>query len=320
MGDRKYTFWIIIAILVVLSYLIIKPYFIALISSFILAYLVKPVYNRLEKKMSPRGAAGICVAIITFLLIVPVSLILSGLVQQTYQSVRPAALIEIFNTLPKSITQVVDLSTLIGKGTSLILSFVQSALTFLPGFLISLLICLFGIYYILLEWEPLTEKIRSYLPVDNKEKVMKDIAQATNEIVYGTTLVAIIEFVVSAIGFAIVGVDYYLLLPLLIFFSAFIPGVGAGAVWIPAAIVYLFLHQYITAIGVIITGIIVSIGIDTFFRNQILSAKSKIHPMIMLVGVFGGLAIFGIFGFIIGPLVLVYTVELIEQAIKERSS
>jgi len=45
--------------------------------------------------------------------------------------------------------------------------------------------------------------------------------------------------------------------------------------------------------------------------------KAKINPLIMLVGIIGGISIFGVFGFIIGPLILTYTLKLINEVIND---
>jgi len=67
---------------------------------------------------------------------------------------------------------------------------------------------------------------------------------------------------------------------------------------------------------VVITGLIISIFIENFVFAQVVGRQAKIHPLIVLIGVFGGVPLFGIFGFIIGPLLLVYTINLIENAVK----
>ena len=68
---------------------------------------------------------------------------------------------------------------------------------------------------------------------------------------------------------------------------------------------------------VLITGIILST--DTLLRPKIIGSVSKINPFVMLLGVFGGIALFGILGFIIGPIVLFFSLRLIKDSFKVES-
>ena len=63
-------------------------------------------------------------------------------------------------------------------------------------------------------------------------------------------------------------------------------------------------------------GLFLSIFIETYLLNHIVEEKAKINPIIRIIGVLGGVPLFGIFGFIIGPLILVYTIKILEEAIE----
>ncbi|HLC31730.1 MAG TPA: AI-2E family transporter [Candidatus Nanoarchaeia archaeon] len=316
---RKYLFWASIIILTLLSYLILKPYLTALISAFILAYLSLPLYKSLARKMPQSLAAIICMIAAGLIIIIPIAILIGGVIQQAYASITPHTITYIKESLSHYIPlEKIPLEALIEKITLAVIGIISYAFNFVPSFLIGLLITGFGMYYMLINWDYFTEKIKEYLPVSDKTKVTKEIAKATNGIIYGSVLIGIIEFFIAGIGFWLAGSKYYLLLPTLIFFSAFIPGIGPALIWLPAAIIYFLLGETTTAIGIAITGLIVSVLIDTILRNKIMSDNARIQPLIMLLGVFGGVSLFGIFGFIIGPLILAYTVELIQQLLKER--
>lgn len=69
-----------------------------------------------------------------------------------------------------------------------------------------------------------------------------------------------------------------------------------------------------TAIGVLITGLILST--DTILRPKIIGSVSNINSFIMLLGVLGGIALFGLLGFIIGPVVLVFSIKLLKESVE----
>jgi len=91
---------------------------------------------------------------------------------------------------------------------------------------------------------------------------------------------------------------------------AFIPILGPAIVWVPLVLIKLALGDYTTAIGVIVIGVIISVGVDYLLRIKIMRDKTEINPIIMLIGILGGIKLFGLIGVIIGPLILSVLVTL----------
>lgn len=316
---NKYIFWAGIAVLLILSYFIIQPFFIALISAFILAYLTKPVYSYLTRYLGKNSSAMICVFIIVLIILIPIAVIIGGIIAQATQSLNVefiGASLKTISTYPLIENLNLDLSNITRNVIDFIISLLKTSAAAIPGIALSILILLFSIYYILTNWDALGDKLKTYLPFRDKARFIKETSQMTNILVHGTILIGLIEFVVAAIGLYLFGVKSYLLLSAIIFFFAFIPGLGPAAVWVPLAIYYFFVQDYFAAIGIVIIGLIISAFIDGYIRIKILGDKSKIHPLIMLLGVLGGVPLFGIFGFVIGPLILIYTIELVDEALK----
>lgn len=314
----KYVFWAIIISLIFLSYLIIKPHIIAIISAIILAYLAKPLHKILCPKIGNSLSAFISILTITLIIILPLGAIIGGIINQANELLNLSTFNIIFEKISSySLMQKlnINLATLTEKVLTLTISFLSSSVSALPSIVLSLFIAIFGSYYILLNWDYLTLKMEKYLPFENKKRIREEISKITDTLIYGTILIALIEFTIAFNGFLISGVGPYLILPILIFFLAFIPGLGPTLVWLPLAIYYAFTSNYPTAIGVTITGLILNIPIDTILRAKLLGNKIKLNPLIMLIGILGGISLFGIFGFIIGPLILIYTIKLIEETL-----
>ncbi len=313
---RKYLFLAVIAILVILSFFVIRPYIIALVSAYILAFLVKPIYDWLARRMGKGISAILCLIVIILIVVIPISAIFAEIVKQAGTS---SELVESVSEKIEGLPYLdkVNIEELRSKGSSLLVLLITKTLLLIPGFIISVAVMLLAIYYILLNWVPLAKSLKEFMPFKNREKVSEEISKTTRGIVHGYVLIAIIEFIVAFIGFYLSGVQYYLLLPVIIALFAFIPGVGPGVVWIPTAIYYFIAGEIGTGIGVVITGLIISILIETVLFGKIAGKKTGINPLIFIVGVLGGVPMFGIFGFIIGPLILVYTLKLLEAALKE---
>lgn len=313
---KKYIFWGILILLFILSFWVIKPFITALISAFILAYLIEPLHKRISVKLSSKFSAVICIIIILGIIIIPLLIITSVIINQISLSENIS-----FNSISKKIAAFsfldnLDLDSLKTKALSILLSLITSIISYIPYLIISILITLLGTYYILINWDFLSSTLESLLPFKNKKTIRKEISGITQNIVHGYLLIAMIEFSVATIGFYIAGTKAFILLACLIALLAFIPGIGPGMVWIPTLIYYIFNQNYFSAAIVLITGLTISILIETILLGKIIGKKSNISPFIFLLGVLGGVPIFGIFGFIIGPLILVYSIKIIQKTIE----
>ena len=324
-GARKkigvYIFWAVVIGLFVLAALIVRPYIIPLISAFILAYLTKPIYNRIVKIMPPWCAAFLCILIVILIILVPIGLVTTSLLQQastTLQDINIHQTLSEISQHPFLKQWNIDIALLRERSISLLISWVTQAISSIPAFLIGMLIIVFSMFYMLTKWDSLASTLTKYIPFKNKERTAKEIDKTTRKIVYGTILTAIIEWIVAALGFYISGVETYILLATIIFLFAFIPGLGPAIVWAPIALIYLSKQNYLVALGVFITGMIISFGIELVLRTKLIGESSSIHPLVMLLGILGGISLFGIFGFIIGPLILAYALKLVEESIKDK--
>ncbi|MFH1802187.1 MAG: AI-2E family transporter [archaeon] len=312
---RKYFFWGIAIVLFVLSFFILRSYFVALISAFILAYLVRPLHIRLAPKIGKPASAFSLVTLVVLLVVIPIFFVLRTVLVQVIDYISSGGLrsfweyVDKFPTIQNSLAHFGLQS---GDVALPLLKVLNSAFAYVPSMFLSLFVMLFGMYYILVSWDQLAKNLMSYVPFQNKVAVAKDISRATNTMVYGTFFIGLLEFAVAAIGFYLVGVPFALLWAVLIFFFAFIPALGPIIVWVPAVIYYFAVGEIAMAVWIlVIGGGILTLLIDTILRAKVLGDQAKINPLVMLVGILGGVGLFGVFGFIIGPLVLVYTLEII---------
>jgi predicted PurR-regulated permease PerM len=124
-----------------------------------------------------------------------------------------------------------------------------------------------------------------------------------------------IYFSVSAVLFYFFDVKLFLILPLLIFVFTFLPGVNYNWVFLPMVMFYIVFKNWFSLIGVVLTWAIFRFFLSTKIKDSVMGEKTKINPLIMLLGILGGTAIFGIFGFVVGPLVLVYSLRIIKEVI-----
>ncbi len=311
-------FTFLFVLLLFLSYKIISTYLIIILSAFVLAYLIKPVYNYLNKFLKKEISAIFSIILLIVLLVFPMYFIFKSLYLQLKSFIASQEIQFLFSKISNlGITDKFSLENIFNSVISKASSYIGETITKVPFLLLGLMIFTFGVYYILTNWEYLTDKLEKYLPMKDKNKKIKEIKKKTNEIVYAILLLGLLQAFISWAGFYALGVSNSLIFSVLIFFASILPGIGPGAIWMPLALYYLINGKLFVGISLIVIGSIVSYVIGIFLNSKYIGDRIKINPFLMLLGILGGIQVFGVFGFIIGPLILIYTLEFIEEFFKD---
>ncbi|MBS3175107.1 AI-2E family transporter [Candidatus Woesearchaeota archaeon] len=314
---NKYYLLVFLAILSYLAYLIIKPYIAAILSAAILAYLFYPLHKKIRNKIKSERISALFVTLVIILIIfIPLGFIANSLFQESVSIINNKQLIEDTKQIILSYTSSKELSHYISEGTKVTSEYIKrQASVFIlsvANTFLSLFIAAFALYYFLIIGEYLIKNIREALPIKKKDELLTHIGDSIFSILYGSFVTAIIMFLVSLIGFKLIGINNPFIFSLIIAISVFIPLLGPAVIWGPLAVFKYLQNHLDQAIAIVILGLIVS-GIETFLRPKIIGNKSKIHPIIVLLGVIGGIKIFGFIGLIIGPIILSVLITIIKE-------
>jgi predicted PurR-regulated permease PerM len=317
---KRYLPLAIVAVLIFISFLIIKDYIIPIITAFILSYLVLPIHNKLSKKIPKKLSAAISIILILVIILIPLTGMISGIISHSYSLLSSDS----FNNYLQNISNSplierwgIDLQAITNKAIQLLISLLTDLTTSIASALLSFLIIIISMFYFLIDWDKLSNSAIKYFPFKNKNKVSNDISKITKNLIYGSFLIAIIEFLIASLGFALAGIGPFFFLGILTGIFAFIPALGPAIIWVPTLIVLILQKKILASIIILVTGLILSIFIDAIFRAKITGKSTGIHPIIILVGIIGGVTVLGIAGFIIGPLILSYTIKLLEDLAKD---
>lgn len=149
--------------------------------------------------------------------------------------------------------------------------------------------------------------------IDDK-KAMQRMMGAVRGVLFGVVVVALIQSVMTMLGLTLFGIDRAVLLGFIAAFAALIPGVGAGVLVFAPLTIYLILSgNYATALGVGIWGAVAVGTIDNILGPQLMRrGGTSLHPLMILLSVLGGIAAFGLIGFIVGPVVVSLFIALLE--------
>jgi len=152
----------------------------------------------------------------------------------------------------------------------------------------------------------LYEEIKELVPLRKKYKykLINETEKVLKGVLYGQVLTAIIQGAIGGLALFVLGVPNSLFWGFIMVILSFLPLVGTPIVFVPASIILIAQGHVISGIILLIIGFVVIMNVDNVIKPKLISSKSKIHPVVALIGVLGGLALFGFVGIIIGPIII----------------
>ena len=313
---KKYLIVVVLLVIAYLAYLIIKPFLTAILTSFVLAYLFYPLHKKLSKLTKNEIiSASITIIIIIIITLLPMVYISNALVKESLNIYKEGIIEKTTEKLSNSIKDSTITELINNILDKLIVYAKQQGTNFIskiPSKLFDLLITIYTTFAFLILGKKLVDKIKLMLPVKKKDALIKHLGDTTHAIVYGMFVTAVIEFIISLIAFKIIGASAALLLAIIIGFLAFIPFLGPAIIWVPYAILEITRNNTRNAIMIVVLGIILFI-METFVKAYIIGDKSKLHPVIILIGTFGGIKLFGFVGLVIGPILLSSIIVILRE-------
>ncbi|MBS3080860.1 AI-2E family transporter [Candidatus Pacearchaeota archaeon] len=323
---RQILNYVLVVILFVIAFIIVKPVFFAIIYGILLAYIFYPVYTFLLRKIKNETVSAFLVCFTTSLvLIVFLFVTLGALLKQVinfYLKLQDINIGEIIvKALPNSIItpdiSATIISTVNSSVSKLLARFASSLGDFvinIPSLSLQLFVLIFVFFFALRDGEKAFEYFKSLSPLkkETQNKFFAHFENITKSVIIGEIVVGVVQGIIAGVGFYIFGVPNALLLTLLTVALSILPIIGPWLIWIPVD-VYLFVSGNEGAgLGLLIYGLFLINSVDNILRPMIISRRTQINHAIVLIGMVGGLYVFGIIGLIIGPLILAYVLLVLE--------
>ena len=170
---------------------------------------------------------------------------------------------------------------------------------------IQLAVAFYVLFFFLRDGRELIEKLLHFIPLSagREQMILTRFSETTRAVVQGTLLIALVEGLIGGVTFWLVGVSAPALWGVVMTVFSIIPVLGPALIWLPMGLLLIVTGSLWAGIIVLAMGIVVISVIDEFVRPIVVGRKAKMPDAVVLLATLGGLATFGISGFVIGPIV-----------------
>ncbi len=318
----------------VLTFFIFRPFIYSILLAVVFTVLLQPIYQRIVNFTSGhKGFAAFATVLIVVVFIFGPLIFLGAQIfkeaQQLYFSIANSGgkdvIRNILNNLLSDLKSTgwqipaiqefsINLDEYLKQGLSWLIQHLGSIFASFTKIVISFLIFLITLYCLLKDGQKLKAAIINLSPLSDTDDrtILKKLEVAINSVIKGSLFVALIQGVLTMIGFAIFGVPNAVLWGSVAVIAALIPSIGTALVFVPG-ILFLFLAgKLLASFGLLAWGVGAVGLIDNFLGPKLIGRGAQVHPLIILLSVLGGIGFFGPIGFLLGPLTITLFFALLE--------
>lgn len=322
------SFLVALALVFILVAWILRPFVSILAFTIIMAVLLLPIHRRLLRRIKRPALASMTTVSLT-LIVVGLVLWLFGQVIYNeiaglYERYSNGALVidrsQIIASLPEQAQRFIEnfseeLNDFVAQLSSQLFSSVTTVASNIASFVAAFFIFLFTLYYLLKDGPRIKEALFEISPLapQQAQKLWAKLVSAVNGVVRGSFFVALIQGTAATIGYLIFGLPEPFLWGAFTVMASFVPMVGTAVVILPAVVYLAITGAVPAAIGLAIWGAVVVGLSDNFVVPKLIGGSIKLHPILVLLAVVGGLQFFGVLGFLIGPIIMAIFVAMLDM-------
>ena len=326
---QQKVFLALLGIITIAFIWILVPYGGAVFWGVVLAIIFAPVYRWLLQRTrnKPNLAAFLTLLMILVMVILPLTLVAVSIVNQAaavvemmqsgqitvgmffakVMAVLPDWMINLLDRF--HLTSLTNLQDKLTEGAAQVSQEVaKRAINFslyTMDFLTSLCIAMYLLYFLLRDGDKLAKRIREAVPLSRKykQRLFQNFTTVIRATVKGNILVAIAQGALGGLAFWYLDVSAPVLWGVLMAFLSLLPAIGAALVWAPVAIYFLATGSVWEGVGLTVYGVVVIGLVDNILRPLLVGKDTKMPDYVVLLSTVGGMALFGLNGFVIGPVV-----------------
>ena len=323
------SFLLLLALVTLAFFWILLPFSGAVFWGMVLAIVFAPLHDRILTEVGnrPNVAALLALLVIVLMVILPVTLISASLVDQAlglYAMVSGGQL-DLNAMLRRIVTGLPDwagslyeryyptvLSTVQDKLAAGVAQASQMAARYAVNvgssalnFLVSMTVMLYLLYFLFRDGRTISARIKRAVPLSSRYKrpLFDNFVTVIRATVKGNVLVAMEQGALGGLIFWFLDVPGPVLWGVVMAFLSLLPAVGAAIIWGPVAIYFLFTGAIWQGAVLALYGVLVIGLVDNVLRPILVGKDTKLPDYLVLLSTIGGMALFGLNGFVIGPVI-----------------
>ncbi|MFA4890349.1 MAG: AI-2E family transporter [Candidatus Paceibacterota bacterium] len=329
--SELYFLFFLLAGIFIIVFFIFKPFLYVIVLAIVFATVFGPLHKKMLAMTRDRKSLAALLVTATILAVVVVPLTFLGI--QIFQEASGLYSSLVGNGDATNLSRVVgdtiqglarfspvpiefsvDVNQYLKQGLSWLLQHLGPLFANVAKAMASVFIFLIALYYLFKDGHKLKRAIVALSPLQDihDETIFNKLTSAINSVIKGNLAVAIIQGILTAIGFAIFGVPNATLWGSVAAIAALIPGIGTALVLLPAILYLFFSGEMLFAVGLLIWGVTAVGLVDNFLGPKLVGRGTRLHPFLILLSILGGIVFFGPLGFLLGPLVLSLLFALLE--------
>ncbi len=332
---QQYLFIGLLAVVSVWFFWLIEPFLQPIFWAVVLATLFYPLQKFWEKAMHGLVSVSALLTVLSIALIVfvPVYFLGSAIVQETvrvYDRISASGVSVQSFEKENMLRPVIKYADVIGFSEEQIATKLSEGARNLSRLVVSqalgigqdalrvglhAFVMLYVLFYLLHSGHKVLDKILHVIPLgEQKEKKLIDkFVRTSRATIKGTLIIGIVQGFLGGVLFWIVGIDSALLWGAVMAVLSIIPAIGAGIIWAPAGVLLILNGQMVEGVTVLIVGVVVISMIDNFLRPPLIGKDTQMPDVLVLISTLGGLALFNISGFVIGPVIAALFIAMWEM-------
>ncbi len=311
-----------------------EPFLVQIGWALVLVICLDPVQRRLRPRLGTTRTALLLTVLVLVLLIVPIVFAGSALLgegQQVVGSVREqlenkggaAAWLHTawdwargkVPMLPPEEEAIARVTAGMGDIAGFLAARAGGLLKGAALFLLDLVITLGILFFVLRDSSSFEASLRRLLPFgeDQNERLLTLTRDLVSASVTATLAIAALQGLIGGMTFALLGIQSAAVWGLIIAILSFLPLVGATLIWLPAGVWLMLSGSLGKGITLLLVGLVVMGHVDNVVRPLVLSGKSQMNTLVLIMSLMGGLSAFGFIGIVLGPLVAAVVTALVES-------
>lgn len=323
----RYTILVLFIIVSALFVPVMRIFFVPIVVAAVFASLISPIYNWFYKRLWKNGplASLLCCILLILVVLIPSAFIIHSVVRQMSdlytialpwlkeftQTWQDYPIVERFTSsrvgkwLVSEVNWSQVLNTISRNVASLATAIINRTYTGVFGLAAELVIMIFTLFYFLIDGKNIMEKVKYLVPLkmEYQEMAISSFLLISRAIIKGTLIIGIVVGSLSAITLLIFGISTWLFWGFVIVIFSIIPMLGPSLIMVPAALIKILTGHVWQGIGILLITYIVLINVDNVIRPRIVGSSARMHDLLVFFSTLGGLSVFGIMGFIVGPII-----------------